>query len=72
MQKLNRVVATVLQLHPTVVDFWLVAVYTELDIKGNLFASRNLMLQAIRNNSESALFYLEYFQFEVQFLAKIK
>lgn len=72
MQKLNRVLSTVLQMHPTVIDFWLISVYTELDIKGNMFASRNLMLQAIRNNPESAIFYVEYFRFEVHFLQKIK
>ena len=44
MQKLNRVLATVVQLHTTVLDFWLISVYTELEIKGNLFSSRNLML----------------------------
>ena len=53
-------------------DFWLVSVYTELDIKGNLFSSRNLMLQAIRNNSNSPLFYVEYFRFEAVFLQKVK
>lgn len=72
MQKLNRVLSRIVQIHPTVVDFWLIAVYTELDIKGNLFSSRNLMLQAIRNNSNSAMFYVEYFRFEMAFLKKIK
>lgn len=72
MQKLNRVLSSVMQLHPTTVDFWLIAVYAELDIKGNLFSSRNLMLQGIRNNSESPLFYIEYFKFELAFMTKIK
>ena len=72
LHKLNRVLSTVVQLHPTVVDFWLISVYTELDMKGNMFTSRNLMLQAIRNNPDSALFYVEYFRFEVCFLSKIK
>lgn len=30
------------------------------------------MLQAIRNNPDSALFYVEYFRFEANFLKKIK
>lgn len=44
LQKLNRVVSACLQLHPTVLDFWLVAVYIEFDMKGNIFSARNLML----------------------------
>ena len=53
-------------------DFWLIGVYTELDIKGNLFAGRKLMLQAIRLNSENPYFYIEYFRFEVRFFEKVK
>ena len=49
-QKLNRMLSKAVQTHPTVLDFWLIGVYTELDIKGNLFSGRKLMLQAIRNN----------------------
>ena len=72
IQKLNRVVSSCVQIHPTVLDFWLIGVYSELDLKGNLFSSRNLMLQAIRNNENSAHFYTEYFRFETKFLSKIK
>ena len=43
-QKLNRVVSNAVQVHPTTLDFWLIGAYTELDMKGNLFSSRNLML----------------------------
>lgn len=46
--------------------------YTELDIKGNLFSGRKLMLQAIRNNSENPSFYVEYFRFEVSYFEKVK
>ncbi len=60
------------QTHPTVLDFWLIGVYTELDIKGNLFSGRKLMLQAIRNNTKNPSFYLEYFRFEVRFFEKVK
>jgi U3 small nucleolar RNA-associated protein 6 len=71
-QKLNRVLSKCVQTHPTVLDFWLIGVYTELDIKGNLFSGRKLMLQAIRNNSENPNFYIEYFRFEVRFFEKVK
>jgi hypothetical protein len=43
-QKLNRVIARAVQLQPNVLDFWLIGVYTELDMRGNLFSSRKLML----------------------------
>ena len=54
LQKLNRTVANALLVHPDTLDFWKVAAYTELDLKGNLFSSRNLMLQALRANEDSA------------------
>ena len=43
----------------------------ELDMRGNLFSSRNLMLQALRVNDNSPAFYLAYLQFEVRFLHKL-
>jgi hypothetical protein len=58
-------------MHPTVVDFWLIGAYVELDLKGNLFQSRKLMLQGIRNNENNAFFYVEYFRFETALLHKI-
>jgi hypothetical protein len=58
-------------MHPTVLDFWLIGVYTELDIKGNLFSGRKLMLQGIRNNPLNPQFYVEYFRFEVSFYDKV-
>ena len=61
-----------MQTHPTVLDFWLIGVYTELDLKGNLFSGRKLMLQAIRNNSDNPSFYVEYFRFELRFFEKVK
>jgi hypothetical protein len=44
LNKLNRVVSTALSFHPNIIDFWLIGVYTEMDLKGNLFSSRKLML----------------------------
>jgi len=71
-QKLNRVLSLCVQTHSTVLDFWLIGVYTELDLKGNLFSGRKLMLQAIINNSDNPAFYVEYFRFEVRFFEKVK
>lgn len=51
-------------MHPAVVDFWLIGVYVEFDLKGNMFSARNLMLQAIRNNENRVMMYVEYFRFE--------
>ena len=52
--KLNRTVANALLVHPDTLDFWQIGAYTELDLKGNIFSSRNLMLQALRANEYSS------------------
>jgi len=72
LQKLNRVIARAVEIHPQVIDFWLTGVYVELDMKGNLLSARKLMLQAIRNNDNVSHFYAEYFAFELNCLAKIR
>ena len=71
LQKLNRAVANALLVHPDTLDFWQIAAYAELDLKGNLFSSRNLMLQALRANDDSSKFHIAYLAFEVKFLAKL-
>ena len=48
--------ANALLLHPDTLDFWQIGAYAELDLKGNLFSSRNLMLQALRANENSPTF----------------
>ena len=40
-------------------------------MKGNLFSSRNLILQALRSNENTPAFYLEYLKFELRFLEKV-
>jgi len=71
-QKLNRVLSKALQLHSDCLDLWLLAVYTEFDLKGNLFSSRNIMLQALRTNKYAADYFFEYFKYELAFLKKMK
>ena len=71
MQKFNRVASAAVQIHPDCLDFWLIAAYAELDVKGNLFSSRNLMLQALKVNDSKPRFYTEYLKFEVIFLEKL-
>lgn len=61
-----------LQLHPQCLDFWLIGAYTELDLKGNLFNGRKLILSAIRTNQTNPRFYVEYFRFEIKFYEKVK
>jgi len=70
-QKLNRVLADALAMHPTVPDFWLLAAYNELELKGNLFSGRKLLLQAMRTIN-TANMALEYLRFEIRLLAKVK
>jgi hypothetical protein len=38
------VLANILQLHPTIPDFWIIAAYNEMDLKGNLLNARKLFL----------------------------
>ena len=71
LQKLNRTVANALLTHPDTLDFWQIGAYAELELKGNLFSSRNLMLQALRANEQSSRFQLAYLEFEVRFLEKL-
>ncbi len=71
LQKLNRTVANALLVHPDTLDFWLIGAYAELDLKGNLFSSRNLTLQALRANEDSSRFQLAYLEFEVKYLDKL-
>ena len=63
--------ANALLVHPDTLDFWQIGAYAELELKGNLFSSRNLMLQALRANEESTEFQLAYLAFEVRFLEKL-
>lgn len=71
-QKLGRVISELMQMHPQVVDFWLVAAYNEMEIKGNLFAGRKLLLQGLRNNENSVLLHVEYLRFEIELMRKLK
>lgn len=71
-QKLNRVVSNLLMSHPSIPDFWLIAAYMELNMKGNMFAGRKLLLQSLRNNENSQLLHVEYFKFELAILEKVK
>jgi len=72
VQKLNRVLSRAVEIHPNVLDFWLVGVYVEMDMKGNMLSSRRLMLQALRNNDSNPHFFVEYFLFELRYLAKVR
>jgi hypothetical protein len=65
------VASSAVQVHPDCLDFWLITAYTELDIKGNLFSSRNIMLQALKVNDQKPKFYTEYLKFELAFLDKL-
>jgi hypothetical protein len=56
---------------PGELDFWLVGVYSDLELKGNMFSSRNLMMQGLRMNDTDPKFHLEYMRFELKFFEKI-
>lgn len=71
LQKLNSVLSECLQQMPNEIDFWLVGVYADLELKGNMFSSRQLMLQGLRLNEHDSQFHLEYLRFELNFFHKI-
>jgi len=56
---------------PGEVEIWCIGVYAELDLKGNMFSSRQLFLQGLRMNEQVAEFHLEYLKFEVRFFEKL-
>jgi hypothetical protein len=63
--------ARTLHIHPSVLDFWLIAVYCEFDMRGNMQGSRNIMLQALRRNPGISIFYFEYIKYELRVLKKL-
>lgn len=60
-----------LHVHPNVLDFWLIAVYCEFDLRGSMQASRRILLQGIRRNPGMPEFYFEYLKFELRVLQKL-
>eukprot|EP00345_Euplotes_harpa_P014206 CAMPEP_0168347674 /NCGR_PEP_ID=MMETSP0213-20121227/19173_1 /TAXON_ID=151035 /ORGANISM="Euplotes harpa, Strain FSP1.4" /LENGTH=266 /DNA_ID=CAMNT_0008356893 /DNA_START=227 /DNA_END=1027 /DNA_ORIENTATION=- len=70
--KFNRVMARSLHIHPNVIDFWLIAVYCEFDMRGSMQASRNILLQGIRRNPDVPEFYFEYLKFELKLYTRKK
>jgi hypothetical protein len=65
------VMARALHIHPNVLDFWLIAVYCEFDMRGSMEASRKILLQGIRRNENMSEFYFEYIKFELRVLKKL-
>ena len=68
---LNKVVAECLQLMPEEVQFWQIGAYAELEVKGNMFSGRQLMLQGLRQNEDFPKFNLAYLKFELVTFEKI-
>ena len=68
---LNKVVAECLQLMPEEVQFWQIGAYSELEVKGNMFSGRQLMLQGLRQNEDFPKFNLAYLKFELVTFEKI-
>ena len=49
--------------------FWLLGVYYEFDVQKNPFKARKLFFKALKLNGRNLDFWLEYFSFEIKFLA---
>ena len=71
LQKLNKVLSVALQQSPGELEYWKISVYTDLELKGNMFSSRQLMLQGLRVNDAVPAFHLEYLRFELKYFDKI-
>lgn len=56
---------------PDEIEFWLIGVYSDLELKGNMFSSRQLMMQGLRMNDTVPRFHLEYLKFELKYFEKI-
>lgn len=56
---------------PGEVDFWLIGAYAELELKGNMFSSRQLILQGLRMNDSDWRFHIEHLRFEVKYFDKV-
>lgn len=56
---------------PGEVEFWLIGAYADLELKGNMFSSRQLILQGLRMNDTDPRFHLEYLKFEVRYFEKV-
>ena len=71
LNKFNSVISRILHIYPNILDFWLIAVYCEFDLRGSMQAARKIMQQGIRRNSDNPDFYFEYMKFELRVLQKI-
>jgi hypothetical protein len=56
---------------PGEVDFWLIGAYAELELKGNMFSSRQLIMQGLRINDSDWRFHIEHLRFEVKYFDKV-
>jgi len=68
---MNKVLSECLQHMPDELEFWQIGVYADLDMKGNMFSSRQLMMQGLRVNDANPDFHVAYLQFEVRYFDKV-
>ena len=53
-------------------DYWLIAVYYEFEVRRNIFKARDLFLKGIASNSKELVFLVEYMEFEARMFKLIE
>lgn len=55
-----------------VLEYWLIAVYYEFEVRRNIFKARDLFLKGIATNNDQLAFLVEYLEFESRFFKLIE
>jgi hypothetical protein len=52
-------------------DFWEIAAYAEMDVKGNVDIARKMIMRGVSNHEKEPRFRVALFKFELNFLNKL-
>lgn len=67
----TKVFTTLLQLHPTKPQMWILAAKYEMEDNASIKTARSIMQRGLRFNSDQAVMWLEYIKLELIYVAKI-
>lgn len=67
----SKILTSLLQLHPTKPDVWIMAAKYEADENASMRAARAIMQRGLRFNQESVVLWLEYIKLELLYVSKI-
>lgn len=63
-RQLNKLLGKSLQMHPKEIDFWLIAMHVETDIKKNTEGGRKILQRSVQVNQHSLKLWNSYLKFE--------